>query len=178
MGLQYEEDNSLSQRIQRELRNPSKRSVLVIIVVILLIISPFVAGWVSSAQIGIDEVTADHDLSENMSAGVADLTDEQVAPWLISQANIMTAATTPLDWEIGNFFFGVCSDGDIGALSVATYRAAIDSACGSLADIQGKHGRDCYIASNCEVKQAAKDEIAVVIDSLWSAHSEAGYVRP
>lgn len=177
MGLQYDQDNSLPERIKRELLSPSKRTVLIFVVVIVLAVSPFIAGLIDTAQDGIGEVTADHDLNENMAASVGDLEDDKIAPWLVSQAEIMRAATTPLQWEIGNFYYGNCSTENIGEMPAGAYRDAIDSACGSLADIQGKYGRDCYIAANCEVKQSTKDELTVVIDKLWAAHGEAGYVR-
>jgi hypothetical protein len=178
MSLNYEEDNSFSARLQREIRNPTKKTVLILLLVFLLIISPFVGGWISSTQKGIDEQFAENDLSANVDTGVADLADEQVAPWLVSQGEIMSNATSPLHWEIGNFFYGVCSEDSIAELANTSYRNAIGSACGSLGEIQGKYSRDCYIAATCEVKQSAKDELTTVFNSLWAAHAEAGYVRP
>ncbi|HIF72970.1 MAG TPA: hypothetical protein EYQ61_10505 [Dehalococcoidia bacterium] len=178
MSLQYDEDNSILARLQREIRNPTKKTVLALIIIFLLVISPFAAGWLNSTQKGFEQQFAEHDLSENFSAGVADLTDEEVAPWLVEQGNIMFNATTPLHWEVGNFYYGVCSEEGIAGLADATYRDGVRIGCQGLADIQGKYSRDCFIASTCVVKQSAKDELTAVFDGLWATHAEAGYVRP
>ena len=91
----------------------------------------------------------------------------------------MIGATTPLQWEIANFYFGPCAPNNIAEMEAdATYVSAITGACAEMADIRGRYGRDCFVAASCTVKQEAKDAIAVVIDELWVAHEAAGYVRP
>lgn len=177
MSLQYDEDNSLLARMQREIRNPTKKTVLILVVVILLAISPFAADWVTSTQDGIEETFAESDLTVD-NAGVADLTDEEVVPWLVSQGETMYNATGPLEWKIGNFFYGVCSEDGISELANVSLRDGVSGACRSLGDIQGRYARDCFLAATCEVKQSAKDELTAVFDSLWATHAEAGYVRP
>jgi hypothetical protein len=178
MGLQYEQDNSGKERLKRAIMNPSKRTLLIVALVIVSITIPFVMGTLNTAQEGIGEVFADHDLNQNMSSGPGDLEDEDIAPWLVSNGEIMIDATIPPEWEIGNYRFGGCSKDRLAEIVDPTYRTAITDGCDSFYDIQGKYQRDCHIASNCNVKQIAKDELAVAMDRLRLAHAAAGYAWP
>jgi hypothetical protein len=176
MGLQYEEDNSFSQRLQREIRNPSKRSVLVLVVLVLIVVSPFLSGWITNTKDGIGD--AGHDTTQDSVVSVGELDAEALAPWLVGQAEIMQSATTPLNWQIGNFYIGNCSDESVENRAAGAFRDAIGGACDSLADIQGRYARDCHIAATCSVKDEAKTELTAVIDLLKSAHAGAGYTWP
>jgi hypothetical protein len=176
MGLQYEQDNSLSERIKREISHPSKRTLLIVVVVLLLAVSPVLAGVIDTASEGIETVTAEHDLVLNMNMGPGDLSDEQIAPWLASQGEIMMNATGPLEWDVNNYRFGPCEAERIGEITPASYGDSIREACGLMYDIQGLYSRDCYLATTCDVTDKAKGEIAAVIDILKEAHSSNGFV--
>jgi len=178
MGLQYEQDNSGKERLKRAIKNPSKRTLLILLLVIVVITGPFTLKTFSTAQEGIGEVLSDHDLNESLSAGPRNLTDEQIAPWLVSNGEIMIGATVPPEWEIGNYRFGACSTDRLDEIVDPVYRTAIIGGCNSFYDIQGKYNRDCHIASNCNVKQIAKDQLAAAMDIVRSAHAAAGYVWP
>ncbi len=178
MGLVYDEDNSLKERIKRGLMNPSKRTLLIAAAVILVIASPFLVNTFNNAQEGIGEVTAEHDLTTLMGSSPTDLTDEEIGPWIASQGEIMINATRPPQWEVGNYRFGPCSADRVSEITNVGYGASIAEACDRLYDIQGKYSRDCFIASNCVVKDEAKDQITAVIDLLKSAQSDAGYSWP
>jgi len=178
MGLQYEQDNSGKERLKRAIMSPSKRTLLIVALVIVVIAVPFVMGTINTASEGIGEVFGEHDLNENMELGPGDLEDEELAPWLVSNGVIMIGATIPPEWEIGNYRFGGCSKDRLAEIVDPTYRTAITDGCDSFYDIQGKYQRDCHIASNCNVKQIAKDELAVAMDRLRSAHAAAGYTWP
>jgi hypothetical protein len=179
MTLSYDEDNSRNARLKRALMHPSKRTWLSYLVVLLLVTAPLTTTWISTALEGISEVTEDHDLETASKLPTEDLADEQVLPWLIEQGETMIAATTPLQWEIANFYFGPCSTKNIAEMEAgAAHITAVTEGCASMADIRGKYGRDCFVAATCEVKQAAKDDLAAVIDDLWVAYDAAGYARP
>ncbi|MBT3996063.1 MAG: hypothetical protein HOF01_09710 [Chloroflexi bacterium] len=178
MGLQYEQDNSGKERLKRAIMNPSKRTLLILLLVIVVIAVPFLMGTLDTAQEGLGEVLADHDLNEALSSGPSDLTDEQIAPWLVSNGEIMIGATVPPEWEIGNYRFGACSKDRLAEIVDPGYQTAMTEGCDSFYEIQGKYNRDCHIASNCNVKQTAKDELAAAMDSVRSAHAAAGYAWP
>ena len=181
MGLSYEEDNSRSERLKRAITNPSKRTILIAVVIGLIALSPGMVKVFYTAQEGIGSITAEHDLTTNMSSVYEDidnLEDEYVAPYLVEQSTVMLNATGPLEWEIGNYRFGVCAQEAIGKMADAVYAETIDQACNELYDIQGRYARNCYIAATCNVSDESKDELRKVIDQLWTAHSTAGYTRP
>jgi hypothetical protein len=178
MGLVYEEDNSRSARLKRALQNPSKRTILIAVVILLAVASPFIMSTIDTAQEGIGSVTAEHDLAENMNLGPGDLDDAGIAPFLVSQSETMAGATSPIHWEVGNYRFGVCGEERVGEITDATYGAEIAASCELLYDIQGKYSRDCYIAATCEVKGSTKDELAAVATKLKAAHSTAGFTWP
>ena len=181
MGLSYEEDNSLSERLKRAITKPSKRTILIAVVVGLLALTPVITNVFNTAQKSIGSITAEHDLTTNMSSiydDIDNLEDEHVAPYLVEQITVMLNATGPLEWEIGNYRFGVCAQEAIGKMVDAPYAEAIDQACNELYDIQGRYARDCYIAATCNVSDKAKDELRKVVAQLWTAHSTAGYAQP
>ena len=112
MGLSYEEDNSRSERLKRAITNPSKRTILIAVVIGLIALSPGMVKVFYTAQEGIGSITAEHDLTTNMSSVYEDidnLEDKYVAPYLVEQSTVMLNATGPLEWEIGNYRFGVCA---------------------------------------------------------------------
>ncbi|MGY8880745.1 MAG: hypothetical protein ACKVKV_08755 [Dehalococcoidia bacterium] len=178
MGLQYEQDNSGKERLRRAIMSPSKRTLLIALLVIVVIAVPFVLGTINTASESLGEVFGEHDLNENMELGPGDLEDEEIAPWLVSNGEIMIDATIPPEWEIGNYRFGGCSKDRLAEIADPTYRTAITDGCDSFYGIQGKYQRDCHIASSCNVKQIAKDELFVEMDRLRSAHAAAGYAWP
>ena len=178
MGLQYEQDNSGKERLKRAIMSPSKRTLLILLLVIVVMTVPFLVGTINTASDGISEVFGEHDLTENMERTPGNLEDEDIAPWLVSNGEIMIAATIPPDWEIGNYRYGGCSDERLGAIVDATYRTAMIDGCNSFYDIQGRYNRDCHIASNCNVQQIAKDELAAEMVRLRSAHAAAGFTWP
>jgi len=178
MGLVYDEDNSRSARIRRALLSPSKRTILIAVVLLLVILSPLIMKTIDTAKEGIGSVTADHDLATNMAPGPGDLTDSGIAPFLVSQGEIMMGATSPKQWEVGNYRFGVCGPERVGEILDAGYSAAIVDACDLMYDLQGKYSRDCYIAATCDVKSTTKDELIAVANSLKTAHATAGFVWP
>ena len=181
MGLSYDEDNSLSERLRRAISRPSKRTIIIAVVVGLLALTPVITNVFSTAQKGIGSITAEHDLTTNMSSiydDIDNLEDEHVAPYLVEQSTVMLNATGPLEWEIGNYRFGVCAQEAIGKMADAVYAETINQACNELYDIQGRYARNCYIAATCNVSDESKDELRKVIDQLWTAHSTAGYTRP
>jgi hypothetical protein len=83
MGLVYDEDNSRSARIKRALLSPSKRTVLIAVVLLLLILSPFIMKTIGTAQEGIASVTVESDLDINTAGAHADLEDSGIAPFLV-----------------------------------------------------------------------------------------------
>lgn len=178
MGLVYDEDNSRSARIKRALLSPSKRTVLIAAVLLLLILSPLIMKTIGTAQEGIGSVTAESDLDINTAGAHADLEDSGIAPFLVSQGEIMMAATSPKHWKVGNYRFGVCSSERVGEITDTSYSAAIVEACDVMYDIQGKYSRDCYLARTCDVKSTAKGELIAVANDLKTAHSTAGFIWP
>ena len=73
MGLSYDEDNSLSERLKRAITKPSKRTILIAVVIGLIALTPGMVKVFFTAQEGIGSITAEHDLTTNMSSIYEDI---------------------------------------------------------------------------------------------------------
>lgn len=179
MNIQFKKDLSRGERIKRDLRSPTPLSFGVSVgVVALIVLAIFGPGWFTSASEGIKEVTEDHDLTKASTLTVDDLEDHQIVPWMETQTQRMIDAKGPLDWKVVNFRFGPCDAENLEAMSAGALAESISGACDSLADIQGRYARNCFLATTCDVPESAKTEINDVMTLLWPAHTDAGYARP
>ena len=87
-------------------------------------------------------------------------------------------ATGPLEWKVFSFRNGPCNPGNLSQLPDSKYSTAIGAACVSLDDIQQRYSGTCFLASNCNIPEAAKEEIAGAMNIVWDAFSDAGFVLP
>ncbi len=179
MNFEFKKDLSRGERFKRDLRSPTPLSFgVVVLVVALIVVAIFGPGWFKSASEGISSVTEVHDLTKASTLPDDDLEAHQIVPWMEARTQTMINATTPQDWKVVNFRFGPCDPKNLEAMSAGAFVESLREACGSLADIQGRYIRDCFIASSCNVLESAKSEINDVMTLLWSAYADAGYTRP
>lgn len=154
------------------------RSIAIVIVLVVIIASaPFAPTWFSQTKSGIGEVTEGHDLDRASKLPENDLKDAEVAPWFVEQTQIMIDSTGPLGWKAANFRVGPCLAENLADMAPGPYTDSMKQACVSMAEIQGRFGRDCILASNCNVGEPAKVELRAVAETVIAAHAAAGYTQ-
>jgi hypothetical protein len=179
MDISYDNDTSRSARFRREIRNPSLLTVFVIgTIAAIVILAPFAPGWVSTAQDSFKAMAEQDDLGDAGRSSISVIIPSQITPWLSLQANSMINAEGPLEWKVVSFRNGPCNAGNLSQLPAGKYSAAIAQACGDLDGIQQMYSGTCFLASNCNVPEAAKDEIRLAMNKVWDAFSDAGFVLP
>ncbi len=179
MDLSYDDNPSRSARIRRELRNPSMLTIFLIVVVTSTIIfAPFVPGWVSTTQDSFKSLSKSKEIQEASMSSLGAIVPSQIAPWLSSKVNTMINAEGPLDWQVVSFRTGPCDSDNLSHLPESKYSTSIATACGELDDIQQLYSGDCFLASNCNVPDIAKEELTATMDAVWEAFSDAGFVLP
>lgn len=178
MDLSYTNDTSRRARFKRELRNPSMVTVmLLVLLATAVVVAPFAPGWVTTTREGFDALAEQKERDSNKSALGASV-PSQIAPWLATQARTMTEATGPLEWNVVSFVGGPCDIANLSQLPAGKYSQAIVQACGSFNQIQLSYSGSCFRASTCKIPDAAKTEIARVMDLVWVAFADAGFVLP
>ena len=179
MDLSYTNDTSRRARFKRELRNPSMVTVmLLVLLATAVVVAPFAPGWVTTTREGFDALAEQKDRNESNKSALAASVPSQIAPWLATQARTMTEATGPLEWNVVSFTGGPCDIANLSQLPAGKYSQAIVQACGSLNQIQLSYSGSCFRASTCKIPDAAKTEIARVMDLVWVAFADAGFVLP
>ena len=170
---------SRAGRLRRELRNPSLITVVIIVLgAITILLAPFAPGWSSTARDSFEARAEDKARLESSLVSASAIVASQIAPWMAVQARNMIAAEGPLDWKAVSFKRGPCDPENLSQLPGGKYADAITQACGSFHEIQLRYSGDCFIASTCDVPEAAKSEITMTLNSVWDAFSDAGFVLP
>ncbi len=179
MDLSFDNSQSRSARFRRELRNPSMLTIILIaIVVALVVLGPFVPGWVKTTQNSFDAIAKQKELNEAGMLSLGAIVPSQIAPWLSLQVDTMIDAEGPLDWQVVSFRAGPCFADNLSQLPVSKYSTAIATACGELDDIQQLYSGNCFLASTCDVPDAAKEELRAAMARVWDEFSDAGFVLP
>ena len=101
-----------------------------------------------------------------------------IYPFLRRQAHRMQEADVPNEWHSMSFVGGPCLPKHMTQLPVGKYAYAIETACGSLNEIQTMYGRDCITSSRCHIPEQAVFDLQVVLDRLKTAFSDANLVQP
>jgi hypothetical protein len=179
MDLSFDNSTSRSARLRRELRNPSMLTIFIILVVTSTIIfAPFVPGWVSTTQDSFAAMAKKQEINEASMSSIGAIVPSQIAPWLGSKVETMINAEGPLDWKVVSFRTGPCDPGNLVQLPASKYSTAIATTCGELDDIQQLYSGNCFLASDCNVPEAAKIELRASMGRVWEAFSDAGFVLP
>ena len=179
MDFFFENDKSRYARFRRELRNPSILTVIILVTVLVAIVSaPFAPTWVRTTQEGFSSIAAQKDLQEASMSSVAAIVPSQITPWMATNTLTMIEAEGPLDWRVVSFRDGPCNPGNLIQLPKGKYADAIEQGCRSFDDIQQRYSGDCFLASVCNVREKAKEEINQAMDVVWEAFSDAGFVLP
>jgi hypothetical protein len=179
MDLSFDKNPSRSARFKRELRNPSLLTVFIIgTIAAVVILAPFAPGWVSTAQGSFKAMAQAKDLGNAGRSSITVIIPSQITPWLSIQARTMINAEGPLEWRVVSFRNGPCNSGNLSQLPAGKYTSAIAQACVDLDDIQQRYSGKCFLASDCNVPEVAKDEIRLAMDTVWDAFSDAGFVLP
>jgi hypothetical protein len=179
MDLSFDNSQSRSARFRRELRNPSMLTIILIVIVAAAVIfGPFVPGWVSTTQESFEAIAKKKELNEAGMLSLGAIVPSQIAPWLNQQANTMINAEGPLDWQVVSFRAGPCFADNLSQLPASKYSTAIATACDELDDIQQLYSGSCFLASDCNVPEIAKEELRAAMAGVWTEFSDAGFVLP
>ncbi len=179
MDLSFNNKTTRGARFRRELRNPSMRTVILLTTVVLVIVlAPFAPKWITTTQDSFAAIAKQKEIQEASMSSISAIIPSQISPWLASQTNTMINAEGPLDWNVVSFRSGACAPQNLSQLPAGKYSASIATACDTLDDIQQRYSGTCFLASNCNVPEAAKQEIKTAMDGVWEAFSDAGFVLP
>jgi len=179
MDLSFENNTSRSARLRRELRNPSMLTIAIIVVVVSTIIfAPFAPGWISTTQSSFKSIAKTKEINEASLNSLGAIVPSQIAPWLASQVNTMKNAEGPLDWQVVSFRSGPCAPENLVQLPDSKYSTSVASACHELDEIQQLYSGKCFLATDCNVPDVAKERLTGAMDSVWEAFSDAGFVLP
>lgn len=152
--------------------------ILIVVGALTVILAPFAPKWVDTARGSFDAIAQQKAMQEASLSPLGAIVPSQIAPWMNTQANTMKNATGPLEWKVVSFRNGPCNPGNLSQLPDSKYSTAIGAACVSLDDIQQRYSGTCFLASNCNIPEAAKEEIAGAMNIVWDAFSDAGFVLP
>ena len=179
MDLSFDNSQSRTARFRRELRNPSMLTIiLILIVVAVVVLGPFVPGWVSTTRGSLEAIAKKKELNEAGILSLGAIVPSQITPWLNHQVNTMIDAQGPLDWKVVSFRSGACLGENLSQLPASKYSTAIITACDELDDIQQQYSGSCFLASDCNVPEIAKEELRATMSRVWSEFSDAGFVLP
>ncbi len=179
MDLSFDNNPSRSARIRRELRNPSMLTVILIFVAIsTVVLAPFAPGWISTTRDSFAAMAKKKEINEASMSSLGAIVPSQIAPWMSSQVNTMLDAEGPLDWQVVSFRSGPCLTENLSQLPGSKYSTAIADACGELDQIQQAYSGNCFLASDCNIPEAAREELRTAMGGVWTAFSDAGFVLP
>lgn len=177
MDLSFENDTSRKARFKRELRNPSLLTVVLIaLAVLVVVLGPFVPGWVNTTQHSFDAIARTKERNESSMKSIGVIVPAQIAPWMSSKVDTMIAAEGPLDWRVASFRSGPCKPENLSQLPDSKYSTSIATACNEIDDIQQLYSGSCFLASDCNVPEQAKEELELAIGKVWDAFADAGFV--
>ncbi len=159
--------------IERRFRNPSIRFALLVLFGFLVIL-----GAILGPTVIKDGVQNLQEIKRVQSRDYAGPVETWIRPWLVQQANTMINARGALDWRVHSFKFGPCSSGNLKQLPTHDLRDIIDQSCQDLSRIQNAHGSECFTVDVCDITEATKDEIRVVIANLDAVFGDLGLVIP
>ncbi|MDA1297654.1 MAG: hypothetical protein O3B04_06590 [Chloroflexi bacterium] len=172
-------DHSKLARLRRELRNPSKLTVFLIIAAVLAVpLGLLVPSWISTTQQSFQDRNESDALRDSTILSSNVLVPSQIAPWMLNQITRLEEAKGPFDWNFASFTAGPCDPGNLVQLPPGQYSAAIANACSSLQQIQVEFADDCASVAACQLSDAAVERLAAVRTDLVDAFSDAGFVLP
>jgi hypothetical protein len=168
------DDRSFKGRLRKHLRNPPMRTVFLLVLIAIaipsIIISPKVSTVAKSNWSDVQQARERHFV--NVTAA------SWVYPFLRRQAERMQEADVPIEWRGISFINGPCLAEHMKQLPVGKYAYAIETACGTLHEVQMKYAADCANTSTCNIPEEAVFELQVVLDRLKVAFSDANLVQP
>ena len=164
---------TLVDAIELRLRNPSLRLAFAVLFGFLVI-----AGAILGPTVIKDGVENFQEIKRIQSRDYAGPIETWIRPWMIQNANTMIDALGALDWRVVDFKFGPCSKNNLRQLPNRDLRDVIDQSCQDLSRIQNAHGGECFTVSECNITEATKDEIRLVIANLDEAFSGLGLAIP
>ncbi|GIT59351.1 MAG: hypothetical protein Ct9H300mP19_12990 [Dehalococcoidia bacterium] len=175
MGLSYEEDNSRSERLKRAITNPSKRTILIAVVIGRVALSPGMVKVFYTAQEGIGSITAEHDLTTNMSSVYEDIDnlEEKYVPPLFGRAKHGDAKCnwTPRMGDRQLQIWCLCSRSNWknGRCCICRNdRPGLQRALRYPGQVRTK----LLHSGNLQCVRESKDELRKVIDQFWEMHTQ------
>ena len=177
MDFSFHNETTLFARFRRELRNPSMFTIFLIVISFsIVVLAPFAPKWVATTQDSFDVMSEKKKINQESMSSLAAMVPSQITPWMAQQARTMSEASGPLDWKVVSFRTGPCNLENLSQLPDGKYSDSIAQVCGELDRIQQHYSGDCFLASECNVPDAAKEEIEKAMGIVWDAFSDAGFV--
>jgi len=164
---------NLVDAIEIRFRNPSLRLAIGIMIGFLVI-----AGAILGPTVIKSGVENYQQIKRVQSRDYAGPIETWIRPWIIQNANTMIDARGALDWRVVDFKFGPCAKNNLRQLPTRDLRDVIDQSCQDLSKIQNAHGGECFTVSECNITEATKDDIRLVIANLDEVFSGLGLVIP
>ena len=149
---------------------------LIVISFSIVVLAPFAPKWVATAQDSFDVMSEKKKINQESMVSFTAIVPSQIAPWMALQARTMSEASGPLDWKVVSFRTGPCNLENLSQLPEVKYSDSIAQVCEELDRIQQRYSGDCFLASECNVPDAAKEEIDMAMGIVWDAFSDAGFV--
>ena len=175
MDLSFDNDISRLARFRRELRNPSMWTIFIIVTVAAVVVfAPFAHGWVETARSSFKSVARQKEIQDKSMISLGAIVPSRMG----QQVNTMIRAEGPVEWRVVSFRAGPCDTGNLSQLPASKYSTSIATACNDLDSIQQRYSGSCFLASDCNVPEVAKNELKAAMGLVWEAFSDAGFVLP
>ena len=172
-------DESRKARLRRELRNPSKLTVIIIVVATLGVpLAMLLPSWVSTFQDSLDRRQRGEEFRDRTLVSANVLVPSQIAPWMLNEIGRMEGADSPASWKATDFTKGPCDAVNLSQLPAGQYSDAVAATCADLHDIQTKYARNCISVATCAIPEVALTRLETAKDELLVAFSDAGFVLP
>ncbi len=165
--------------MRRELRNPSIVTVFIIILLVAAVpLALFVPQWVDTTKESFEARSTAATEAESRRSDFDVLIPSQIVPWLADRVEEMRAAIGPQDWNKVSFRRGPCDPGNLTELPGGVYADSIARTCGDLDRIQLTYAGACTRAIDCNLPDAALQELEAVAAAMFADFANSGLVVP
>jgi hypothetical protein len=172
-------DESRKARLRRELRNPSRLTVIIIVAMTLGVpLAMLLPSWVSTFQESLERRQRGEEFRDRGLVSANVLVPSQIAPWMLNEIDRMEGADSPASWKATDFKKGPCDEANLSQLPAGQYSDAVAASCADLHDIQTEYARNCISVATCAIPEVALKQLETVRDELLVAFSDAGFVLP
>lgn len=165
--------------IFQRIRNPStKEGILMVVIGVLVVCSPFIPQWIRNTQEGLEARRVAQERFESSMISEELLVPIQVLPYLNRRVAQMANAETPEAWRVISFESGPCSEPHFAQMPGGKYTQSLRVACGEIQTVQADYASACADEASCAVPQEARTRLLATIAQLYDDFSDSGLVLP